>query len=169
MASDTHSNNSFIEPDHASFFQPGDIPTRIKAFCKQSHQSIPSSDGELSCCIFESLALKYRWVLDIVEEIKGQKSDVLHIVGGGSNNRLLCQMAANATGKLVIAGPDEATTAGNIMMQAIAEGTISSIQEGKQVVRDSFNLRTYEPQDTDLWDEKYAGFTNLKETADTII
>jgi len=169
MAEESGFNNSFIEPDHASFFQPGDIPSRIQKFCNQTHQRIPTSPGEISRCIFESLALKYCWVLDVIEGIKGKKSNLLHIVGGGSKNQLLCQMTANATGKTVIAGPDESTAIGNIMMQAIAEGTILSIQEGKQVVRDSFDLRTYEPQDTDLWDEKYACFTNLKETTDTII
>lgn len=169
MARESKSLESFIEPDHASFFQPGDIPAKIRDFCTESNQTVPATDGEISRCIFESLALKYRWVLDIVERIKGTKSEVLHIVGGGSKNGLLCQMAANATGKYVIAGPDEATTAGNIMMQAIADGTISSIDEGRKIISDSFDMITYEPTDDDVWERKYESYTKLKNLTDTLI
>jgi sugar (pentulose or hexulose) kinase len=169
MANETKSIESFIEPDHPSFFQPGDMPKKIREFCIKSGQTVPSNDGELTHCIFESLALKYRWVLDIVEKIKGAKSNILHVVGGGSKNALLCQMTANVTGKTVIAGPVEATAIGNIMMQALADGTFSSIEEGKKVIASSFDLKSYNPQDEDTWHEKYAIFEKIKETTDTII
>jgi sugar (pentulose or hexulose) kinase len=134
-----------------------------------SAQTVPSNDGEVTCCIFESLALKYRWVLEIIENMTGSSSDLLHVVGGGSKNALLCQMTANATGKTVIAGPDEATAIGNIMMQAVADGTFSSIEEGKKVILSSFDLKMYGPKDKDMWHEKYATFLQIKETTDTII
>jgi rhamnulokinase len=169
MASETKSIESFIEPDHPSFFQPGDMPKKIREFCTMSAQTVPSNDAEVTCCIFESLALKYRWVLEIIENMTGSSSDLLHVVGGGSKNALLCQMTANATGKTVIAGPDEATAIGNIMMQAVADGTFSSIEEGKKVILSSFDLKMYGPKDKDMWHEKYATFLQIKETTDTII
>jgi sugar (pentulose or hexulose) kinase len=169
MANETKSIDSFIEPDHPSFFQPGDMPKKIIEFCTKRGQTVPVNDGEVTRCIFESLALKYRCVLEIIENMKGSIADILHIVGGGSKNALLCQMTANATGKTVIAGPVEATAIGNIMMQAVADGTFSSIEEGKKVITSSFNLKSYGPQDEDMWDEKYATFVKIKETTDTII
>jgi rhamnulokinase len=169
MATETKSIGSFIEPDHSSFFQPGDIPTRIRNFCAHTSQSIPDTDGEICRCIFESLALKYRWVLEVVERIKGIKSEILHIVGGGSKNDLLCQMAANATGKMVIAGPHEATITGNFLLQAIADGSISSIEEGKNLILNSFDLKEYEPENNDQWEEMYAKFLKIKKLTDDLV
>jgi rhamnulokinase len=169
MATETKSVGSFIEPDHSSFFQPGDIPTRVKKFCAHTNQEIPDTDGEICRCIFESLAFKYRWVLEVVEKIKGIKSEILHIVGGGSKNELLCQLAANTTGKIVIAGPDEATITGNVLLQAIADGYISSIEEGKNFIIDSFDLREYYPEYVDKWEEMYVKFLKIKKLTDTLI
>jgi sugar (pentulose or hexulose) kinase len=111
----------------------------------------------------ESLALKYRLVLEQLESMVGTKLQPLHIVGGGSKNRLLNQLTADATGRQVIAGPSEATAIGNILMQAIALGKINSLAEGRQVVTHSFDLETYEPRNHSQWDEAYQRFLNLVE------
>jgi rhamnulokinase len=111
----------------------------------------------------ESLALKYRNVLEKFEQLRGKPVDTLHIVGGGVQNTLLCQFAANATGKPVVAGPIEATAIGNIMMQAIATGDITSVAEGREIVKQSFDMVTYEPQDIGPWEEVYQHSRDLLE------
>ena len=146
---------SIIDPDYAEFLKPGDMPARIQAYCRQTNQPVPETKGAIIRCAFESLALKYRWVLERLENLVGRRSEVIHIVGGGALNRLLCQFAANATGRQIIAGPVEATTAGNILMQAIALGHIGSLEQGREVIRNSFSVATYEPADQAGWDEAY--------------
>ena len=111
------------------------MPARIRAFCQRTGQPVPESKAAVVRCALESLALKYRWVLEKLEEIAGRKLEPLHIVGGGTQNRLLSQFAADATGRSVTAGPVEATALGNILMQAIAVGDIGSLAQGRQVIR----------------------------------
>jgi rhamnulokinase len=110
----------------------------------------------------ESLALEYRWVAEQIDRLTGNHYPIIHIIGGGTQNKLLNQFAASATGRSVITGPVEATAIGNILVQAIAMGEISSLAEGRAIVKDSFDVETYEPIDTAVWDEAYAGYLTLK-------
>ncbi len=105
--------------------------------------------------IFESLVIKYRSVMEAIEDASGNTIEILHIVGGGIQNELLCQFTANALGKKVITGPIEATASGNVLMQARATGQIKSLAQAREIVRNSFNLKEYQPQDVSLWDEQY--------------
>ncbi|GAK52364.1 carbohydrate kinase, FGGY family protein [Candidatus Moduliflexus flocculans] len=150
-----------IHPDDPCFLNPSDMSEAIVGFCKQTGQSAPSSRGEMTRCILESLACTYRFVLDSLEMLRGKPIDVLHIVGGGVQNTLLCQFAANATGKPVMAGPVEATAIGNIMMQAIATGDIGSIDEGREWVKRSCDVVMYEPQQTAQWEDAYQRFCGI--------
>ncbi len=152
---------SFVDPDAPVFLKPGDMPARIRAFCAQTGQPVPQSKGELIRCALESLALKYRWVLERLEEIMGRRLEPIHIVGGGTRNRLLNQFAADATGRQVITGPVEATAAGNIITQMMALGHIASLREGRQIIRDSFEVTTYEPGVLGGWDDAYERFLDV--------
>ena len=118
-------------------------------------------------CALESLALKCRWVLGCIEEMRGRPIRVIHVVGGGSRSRALCQFTADASGRPVVAGPAEATATGNILVQAMALGHLSSLAEARALVRRSFDLPTYEPQHTAAWDEAYGRFLSLLEEADS--
>ena len=124
---------------------------------------MPQSKGAIIRCALEGIALKYRWVLERVEEMLGRRLDPIHIVGGGTQNRLLSQFTADAIGRPVITGPIEATATGNIIVQAMALGQIGSLEEGRQVVRNSFDLLSYEPSDQPGWDEAYTRLLALIE------
>lgn len=150
-------------PNNIYFRTPGDMPTRIRQFLHETNQSVPEDKGGILRCIFESLALKYRQTLDQLEEVVGYPMEVIHIVGGGTRNELLCQMAADATNRLVIAGPTEATTMGNILVQAIATQYLASIAEGREIVRQSSTLNQYEPHPSEHWDRAYRLFLYLAE------
>ncbi len=152
-----------VDPDDAAFFKPGDMPERIRAYLSQRGLPLPESRGEMVRCILESLALKYRYVLERLQEASGRTVRVIHIVGGGSQNQLLNQMTADATGCTVVAGPVEATATGNILMQAIATGELSDLKAGRALVRDSFELKVYQPKETAAWDEVYGRFVALLE------
>jgi len=141
-----------VDPDHPDFLNPVDMPLTIQNYCARTGQESPESDAEILSCIFESLALKYRWVIARLEEILGYDLQVIHIIGGGSQNELLCQLTADATGKAVIAGPVEATAIGNALVQGISLGVLGSLADGRQLVRRSFPLVEYEPQSQDGWD-----------------
>jgi rhamnulokinase len=158
-----------VEPDHGSFLEPGDMPSRVRDFCRETGQEPPSDKGEMVRCILESLALKYRWVLERLERALRRRAAVIHVVGGGSKNGLLCQWTANATGRPVLAGPSEATTLGNILVQALARGYISSLREGRDIVRASFEVRAYRPQEQERWDEFYDRFLRVKERSTTLL
>jgi sugar (pentulose or hexulose) kinase len=153
---------SFIAPTDERFLPPGDMPARIRAFCRETHQPIPESEGTIMRCIFESLALEYRWVAERLAELVGHHHNTIHIIGGGSQNALLNQLTANATGRMVIAGPVEATALGNVLVQAMTLGHITSLAEGRAIVRDSFATQAYEPQDMAVWDEVYARYLGLR-------
>ena len=145
-----------IDPDCGDFLKPGDMPSRIRAFCATSGQPVPETKGAIVRCALESLALKYRWVLERLEEILERRLEPIHIVGGGTQNRLLNQLASDATRRTVVTGPIEATAAGNIIVQAIALGHIASLEEGREVIRNSFDLVTYEPAGGPEWDAAYS-------------
>ncbi|PID56777.1 rhamnulokinase [candidate division KSB3 bacterium] len=152
-----------IDPNDTSFLNPSDMPKAIVEFCRATGQSVPESRGEILRCALESLALKYRHVLEKMEQLRGKSIDVLHIVGGGIQNTLLCQFTANATGKAVVAGPVEATAIGNIMVQALATGDIGSLQEGRQIIRQSYETVCYAAQDTERWETVYERSRELLE------
>ena len=122
---------------------------------------MPESVGAVIRCALESLALRYRMVLNWTQELTGSNIDTIHIVGGGTQNRLLCQMAADACNCRVIAGPIEATAIGNVMMQIVSSGEVSSIEQAREVVRNSFDVEEYTPKQTQRWDEAFARFEKL--------
>jgi rhamnulokinase len=154
-AMNTESFISFIDPDHETFLNPDDMSKAIRQFCKATDQPDPEDQGAMVRCILESLALKYRNVKEKIEGLRKKPIEVLHIVGGGSQNHLLNQWTANATGCPVIAGPKEATAIGNILVQAMGKGLIGSLQEGRELVSRSFSLTRFEPQDEAKWDAAY--------------
>jgi rhamnulokinase len=134
-----------IDPDDAHFANPPDMPAAIQAFCRESNQPVPQSEGALVRCALESLAAKYGVVLAGLEELAGNKIDVIHIVGGGSRNPLLNQLAANRCGRRIVAGPVETTALGNVLSQARAAGELKSLADMRQVVRSSSELQVFEP------------------------
>lgn len=151
-------------PNHPDFRTVGDMPARIRAFCARTGQPVPAEKGAVLRCIFESLALKYRQTLDQLEIVLGHPIEVIHIVGGGSQNTLLCQMAADATQRPVIAGPAEATTLGNVIVQALATGHLASLHEGRDLIRHSVTLRQYRPAAAADWAAVYARFQAIADT-----
>lgn len=161
MAREAKPLQAFIDPDYGEFMNPEDMPTAIQEFCRRTGQKVPEGRGEIVRCALESLALKYRWTVEKLAEIQGRRASVIHIVGGGTQNTLLCQLTADATGLPVMAGPIEATAVGNILMQAMALGKIGSIDEAREIVRASFPVVTYEPGDRGPWDEVYPRFVEL--------
>lgn len=154
---------SVIEPNYEPFLSPGDMPARIKEFCRKTGQPVPEAKDAVIRCILESLALKYRWGLEKLEEILGRRLNVIHIIGGGCQNKFLCQLTADATGRQVVAGPVEATAIGNIMMQALTMGYVDSIAEARELIRRSFDVITYEPKNTSGWDGAYQRYLGIAE------
>ncbi|HZJ58093.1 MAG TPA: rhamnulokinase [Clostridia bacterium] len=163
MASAAAPFKAFIDPDHDSFYSPGEMPKKIQKFCRDTGQWVPETKGEILRCVFESLAMKYRWSLEKLEEITEKSLDVLHIVGGGSQNGLLNQLTANAISRPVICGPVEATAIGNLMVQAMALGEVANLREIRQVVKRSFPTEDYLPKDTRAWDSAYEEFSKHNE------
>ena len=161
LATEAEPFRSLINPDDQRFFSPDSMLDAIAVYCEETGQPIPVSPGEFVRCALESLALVYRSHLGEAEELTGRQIQKLHIVGGGSKNGLLNQLAASATGREVIAGPTEATALGNIAIQAIALGHISDLSSARQIVRKSMDVDTYQPQDPDLWNEAYDRFCKL--------
>lgn len=150
-----------IDPDAREFLNPGDMPAAIAAFCVKTGQAVPENHGGIIRTIFESLALKYRLTLDDIRAVSPFEIEKIHIIGGGANNELLCQYASNATNLPVYAGPAEATAIGNIMLQAKALGAVSSLEEIRRMIFDSFETKIFYPQDADTWNIQYQRFKNL--------
>ncbi|MDP1797645.1 MAG: rhamnulokinase family protein [Planctomycetaceae bacterium] len=153
---------SLVDPDAADFLAPADMPAAIRGWCQQAGQPVPQNAGALVRCCLESLALKYRTVLGWLEELSGTPVEVIHIVGGGTQNELLNQFTADATGRPVITGPVEATALGNVLLQARTAGSIGSLAEIRNVVRASSTMKRYEPRDTAAWNAAYQRFVSLK-------
>ena len=128
----------FVNPDAPDFLAPADMPEAIRAFCRATGQPCPRAAGPIVRCALESIAMKFRHVLGMCEELIGARLETIHIVGGGMQNRLLCQFAADACGRRVLAGPVEATAIGNLMVQAVAAGDVASIVEAREIIRQSF-------------------------------
>ena len=152
---------SLVDPDDPSFLAPGDMPSRIAAFCRKTGQAAPEDEGAFVRCALESLALKYRWVVEKLEEILNTKIRVLHVVGGGSKNALLCQFTADACGIPVLAGPVEATAMGNVLIQAMGRGRIGTLNDVREVVARSFPVVTYEPKGTAAWEDAAGRFGGM--------
>ncbi len=150
-----------VNPDDESFILPQSMPDAIVTACRRTGQTPPDSVGGIVRCALESLALKYRWVLEKAEELTGKRRDVIHIVGGGCQNALLCQLTADACNRVVLAGPVEATALGNLLVQAMGLGLLGSIAEGREVVGRSFEGREYTPREPGRWDEPYGRFVNF--------
>jgi rhamnulokinase len=145
-----------IDPDDSYFLHPGDMPARIQAFCRRTGQAVPQTEGEIVRVALESIALKYRLALERLVKVTGKQIESIHIVGGGTKNRLLNQLTADATGCLVVTGPVEATVIGNALMQAIGLGHLGSLAEARAVVRRSVEVEEYRPGSRTGWDEAYA-------------
>src|SRR5215211_5316974 len=156
-----------LDPDHPTFLPPGDMPGRIRRFCWETGQSPPEEPGTVARCVLESLALKYRWVLERAEEITGRRAEVIHVVGGGVRNTLLCQLTADATRRPVRAGPVEATALGNLMVQGYSRGYLSSLEEIRAVVRASpVEVRDYRPVGSgDEWEDAYGRLQTIMDAA----
>jgi rhamnulokinase len=146
---------SVVDPDDATFLLPASMPQALAEYCRKHGQPAPAGEGALVRCCLESLALKYRWVMEKLEALSGKRIDVIHIVGGGCQNALLCQFTADACGRPVVAGPVEATAIGNILTQALGLGLLGSLAEARDVVRNSFDVVTYEPRTTQAWLASY--------------
>jgi rhamnulokinase len=152
---------SLIDPDHSSFLAPADMPTAINQYCQATQQPKPESHGAYIRCCLESLALKYRWVLDLLETLTQRKFNRVHIVGGGGQNILLNQFTAAALDRPVLVGPTEATAIGNLMVQALGLGLVSSAAQIRDVVRQSVEVTEYLPLDPSSWGAAYLRFQTL--------
>jgi len=159
MADDARPLATVLDPD--AFLEPGDMPAKIAAHCRSSGQAAPDSVAATARAIFESLALRYREVLESLENLLGRRLEIIHIVGGGSRNRLLNQFVADATNRTVVAGPGEATAIGNILIQAIGAGELSGLVEAREIVRKSVALETFTPKRTADWDAAFAKFRSM--------
>jgi sugar (pentulose or hexulose) kinase len=154
---------TIIDTDYSEFLQMGGMPEKINTYCQKTGQPLPENEGEMIRAVLQGLALRYRYIIEQLEDISGRKAACVHIVGGGTKNRLLNQFTADALGREVITGPIEATAVGSIMVQAITTGDISGWAEGAQVIRESFDIQTYRPGDQTEWNKAFEEFKqNLK-------
>ena len=158
----------FIDPDDEMFLSPGDMPAVIQAYAAQTSQPIPKEPGDMVRCILESLVLKYRYVLEMTEQLSGHRFNGLHMVGGGIHNELLCQWTANAIGKPVWAGPAEGSAIGNLAVQWVAQGEISDIWEARRLIRHSFGVKVYEPEQQAAWEEAFGRFRQITDLTSKI-
>lgn len=152
---------SIIDPDAADFLAPLHMVDAIAAYCRRTNQPAPESVGEVVRCALESLALRYRWTLGALEELVGHRLDTVRIVGGGSQNRLLCQLTADACQRPVVTGPVEATALGNVMVQAMATGHLGSLAEARQAVAASISQEHFTPGSAAGWDDAFGRFQQL--------
>lgn len=146
MAEAASTDGPLVDPDDERLVRPADMPAQIAALCVERGQPAPASPGEVVRCALASVAHKHRVALDHLEAVTGTAVEVVHVVGGGARNALLCQLTADACGRPVIAGPVEATAIGNLLVQATTLGLVGSLAEGRELVRRSFEPRTYEPR-----------------------
>ena len=161
MAAQAPAFGPLIDLQDQRFLPPGEMPARIQAFCRETGQSVPQGKGQIVRCALESLALEYRWVAERLDELVGRHLPVVHIFGGGSQNRLLNRLTAAATGRTVVAGPVEATAIGNVLVQALGLGHLTSLAEGRALVRRSFTLESCYPRDAAAWHDAYQRYLAL--------
>jgi rhamnulokinase len=163
MARKARPFSCFIDPNDTRFFNPRSMKAAIKGYCLSTGQSPPSTDGAFLRCALEGLAFSYRVVLEQLKTTQKGKIKTINIIGGGCQNRLLDQMTADALGLPVLAGPVEGTAVGNLLVQAISLGDIKDLEEGRNIVRGSFNIKKYTPKDTKIWDAAWTRFKRVKE------
>ena len=164
MASQSQPFQAYVDPDYGEFLSPGQMPKKINDYLKMTGQEEIADKGQMIRVVLESLAVRYHQVLEAMEMLSGKKIDVLHIVGGGCQNELLDQFAADATGKKVMAGPIEGTVLGNILVQALGSSHIDSLQTGRKIVGNSFPLKEFLPQKSIDWETYIKSFPCLKDT-----
>jgi rhamnulokinase len=152
-----------IDPDDERLLRPGNMPALVRLLAAENGMPLNPQAGVVARCILESLALKYRWTIELLQQVTGSSIDTVHVVGGGANNRLLCQMTADACGRRVVAGPVEATAIGNLMVQAIALGLVTSLVEARQLVKRSIAVEIYEPRANAGWDDAWNRFRGALE------
>lgn len=153
---------SIIDVDDPRFSPPGDMPQRVRDYCRETGQKVPKTVGEIMQCIYCSLALKYRETFENMQSVCGKKFSAIHMVGGGIKDTLLCRLTANACGVDVIAGPVEATVIGNISTQLMALGAIGSVKEAREIIANSFPITTYTPENHDLFEKGYEKYKTVK-------
>ena len=161
LAAEAPAFGAFVDPDCPDFLNPSSMTEAIRSFCRRTGQPPPLSPSETVRCILESLAMKYRWTLDELVRLTGKSINRIHVIGGGSRNETLCQFAADATGLPVFSGPAEATAVGNIMVQALAMGRVSSVGEIRAIVRESIDIKAFEPVWAAEWDRAYGMFREV--------
>ncbi len=153
--------SAFIDPDDRSFYNPSNMEKAIATFCTRTDQNVPKDRGTFLRVVYESLAMKYQQVNEEISQVCGKPSTVVHIVGGGCNNELLNQFTSDATGLTVIAGPDEATAIGNIMVQAMGLRIISDLSVAVPIIRKAFRIKEYKPLNPALWKTEYERFKKI--------
>jgi sugar (pentulose or hexulose) kinase len=168
LAGQTQPFAAFIDVDDRLFLTPGNLPARIAEYCRRTGQQPPGGKGAMVRCILESLAFKYRYTFERLQEVLGRKLDRIHVIGGGSHNTLLNRFTAEATGFPVVAGPAEATALGNFMAQLMALGEVGSLSEGREIVSRSFQTVTYQPGESAGWDDVYRRFSVIASTSPVI-
>lgn len=151
----------FIDPDAPEFVPHGNIPERVREFCRKTGQYVPETVGEIMRCIYESLAMKYRLTFEKLRECTERDYPVIHVIGGGTKDGLLCQMTANSCDRTVKAGPIEATVMGNVAVQLMSNGSVKNIGQARKIVAESSELKTFEPKDTDKWAGAYEDFLKV--------
>lgn len=161
LAEEADPFTAYIDPNDNRFLEPGDMPARVRDYCQETGQRVPQTHGETLRVIFESLAFKYRHVLDNLISLTGRTVDTLHIIGGGSQNTLLNQLTANAIGRTVIAGPSEGTALGCAIVQFIELGDIKDVWEARQILSQTVRSGVYDPQDGTTFDAQYQRFLAL--------
>jgi len=152
---------SFIDPDDQSFAPPGNMPKRIRTYCEKTGQPVPQTEGEIIRCAMESLAFKCRMVAEALEDVQGKTLEAVHMLGGGIKDTMFCEFVACATGKRVLAGPVEATSTGNALLQLMALGKVSDITDARRVVRASFPVKAYEPKEKEAWEQAYERYKKI--------
>jgi rhamnulokinase len=161
MASKAEPFKAVINTNDVRFLSPGDMPLRINEQLRENGYEPVEDKGQMIRIVLESLAFNYRWVVEKLEEITGEELEVIHIVGGGIKNKLLCQLTADAAGREVVAGPAEATASGNVLAQAMATGQVESLSEARKMVGDSFDMFRYEPHTLEMAGEFYEKFLDI--------
>lgn len=151
----------FIDPDAPEFVPHGNIPKRVQEFCEKTGQYVPQTVGEIMRCIYESLAMKYKLTFEKLCECTERDYPVIHVIGGGTKDTLLCQLTANSCNRTVKAGPIEATVMGNVAVQLMSDNSVADISEARKIVANSSELKTYIPADVDKWEEAYASFLKI--------
>ena len=151
----------FIDPAAPEFVPHGNIPERVREFCRKTGQYVPETVGEIMRCIYESLAMKYRLTFEKLRECTERDYPVIHVIGGGTKDGLLCQMTANSCDRTVKAGPIEATVMGNVAVQLMSDGSVKNIGQARKIVADSSELKTFEPKDMDKWAGAYEDFLKV--------